>query len=123
MARAEAREHIRNQVVWVYEAGNGQLASLVCVTRSSSRAAAITKVYTHPAFRKQGLAERLVRAVTRHELERGGKLAVVLFVAHGIPAGKVYHRVGFAGLCGAPRVPGVEDWMEVGFQGAAFGHW
>lgn len=55
------------------------------------------------------------------------KQAIVLYVAHNNPgAAKVYHRVGFQGLSGIAaheRPAGVEDWLELGFQGTQLGHW
>ncbi|CAE6419359.1 unnamed protein product [Rhizoctonia solani] len=51
------------------------------------------------------------------------KDAVVLYVSHGNPAEKIYHRIGYTGLCGAPRPAIVEDWLEVGFQNTIRGHW
>jgi len=53
------------------------------------------------------------------------KKAVVLYVAHSNPAAsKVYHRSGFQGLSPSESRPaGVEDWLELGFQGAQLGHW
>jgi hypothetical protein len=55
-------------------------------------------------------------------LYREGKESVVLYVSHDNPAEKVYHRVGFTGLCGTPRPAAVEDWIEVGFQVLNFVH-
>ena len=52
------------------------------------------------------------------------KQAVVLYVAHNNPgATKVYNRVGFQGLYTENRPLNVEDWLELGFQGADLGHW
>lgn len=49
---------------------------------------------------------------------------VVLYVAHNNPAAaKVYDKVGFVGLCGKPRVEGVDDWIEIGCQNTELGHW
>lgn len=126
----EARYLIRNRMAWLHEVEIGgvrQVASLVATTRLSDGVAGITKVYTSPDVRKQGCAERLVRHVTQQLLLHEGKHAVVLYVAHNNPgAAKVYHRVGFQGLSGSavePRPAGVEDWLELGFQGAQLGHW
>lgn len=52
-----------------------------------------------------------------------GKESVVLYVGHENSAQKVYHRVGFAGLCGDEKVEGVEDSLELGFIGSDRGHW
>lgn len=52
-----------------------------------------------------------------------GKEKVVLYVGHENSAQKVYHRVGFAGLCGEEKVEGVEDSLELGFVGTTRGHW
>jgi hypothetical protein len=48
---------------------------------------------------------------------------VVLYVGHDNSAQKVYHRIGFAGLCGEPRVDGVQDSLELGFKGTDRGQW
>lgn len=48
---------------------------------------------------------------------------MVLYVGHENSAQKVYHRVGFAGLCGDEKVDGVEDSLELGFIGSDRGHW
>ncbi|KAG9087981.1 hypothetical protein FRC06_002277 [Ceratobasidium sp. 370] len=96
---------------------------MVASSRSSANVAAITKVYTPPAFRGRKYALRLVQWVTQHLLYRDGKESVVLYVSHENPAEKVYHRVGFAGLCGTPRPGLVEDWLEIGFEGTIRGHW
>jgi len=48
------------------------------------------------------------------------KTYVTLYVAHdNIPASRVYGRVGFA----ETGVPGVEDWVEIGFEDTDRGHW
>ena len=52
-----------------------------------------------------------------------GKESVVLYVGYENSAQKVYHRVGFAGLCGDAKVDGVEDSLELGFVGSSRGHW
>lgn len=53
------------------------------------------------------------------------KESIVLYVGHENPAAKVYKRVGFAGLLGAPPVKGVDSWLEVGFDPkcVVMGHW
>lgn len=48
---------------------------------------------------------------------------VVLYVGYENNAQKVYHRVGFVGLCGSEKVEGVEDSIELGFVGTRRGHW
>lgn len=48
---------------------------------------------------------------------------VVLYVGYENSAQKVYHRVGFVGLCGTEKVDGVEDSLELGFVGTRRGHW
>ncbi|EIN13944.1 hypothetical protein PUNSTDRAFT_117576 [Punctularia strigosozonata HHB-11173 SS5] len=127
---AEAVEYIRNQQIWVHEisedGGQSAIASIVAVTRSSDKVAAITKVYTNPEWRSRRCAERLVRHVCG-QLLRSGKEAVVLYVALSKPAArKVYHRVGFVGLSEseAPQEDGSE-WLELGFdrRRVKLGHW
>ncbi|KAJ1302585.1 hypothetical protein OPQ81_002902 [Rhizoctonia solani] len=119
-SKMQALELIRDKRVWVYQVqdtcGRPRLASLVCSSRSSRSVAAITKVYTAPEFRGRQFARHLVYWVTRNLLYNENKDAVVLYVSHGNPAEKVYHQIGYAGLCGAPRPAMVEDWLEVGFQ-------
>lgn len=44
------------------------------------------------------------------------------------PAREVYHKLGFQGLnvrarSGAAAVPGVETWLEIGFEGTTLGYW
>ena len=48
---------------------------------------------------------------------------VVLYVGHTNSAARVYDRVGFVGLSGKPKVSGVEDWLELGFENTDRGHW
>jgi len=65
-ALKEATYLIANQFAWVHEVihnGKSELACLVATTRNSERVHTISKVYTPPAWRKRGCAERLVRHV------------------------------------------------------------
>ena len=63
----EATYLVRNNMLWVHElVRRGQpteIASIVAITRSSESVAGITKVFTNPATRNMGCAERLVRSV------------------------------------------------------------
>jgi len=126
-ALQEATYLVRNRLVWVHDieiGGVREIASIVAVTRQTEGVSGITKVFTSPRVRKRGCAERLVRYVCQHLLIKERRQAVVLYVAHDNPAAaKVYHRVGFQGLSNQPRPEGVEDWLELGFQGANIGHW
>ncbi|KAG8744641.1 hypothetical protein FRC10_009674 [Ceratobasidium sp. 414] len=110
---SQAQQLIRDKQLWVYETRDAYnrpcIASMVASSRSSANVAAITKVYTPPAFRGRNL------------LYRDGKESVVLYVSHENPAEKVYHRIGFAGLCGTPRPGPVEDWLEIGTQSEGIG--
>lgn len=123
----EAVELIKNGLLWVHqlnESPSSDICSIVATTRKSENVTAITKVYTNPLYRSRGCAERLVRRVCQHALLKERKDSVVLFVAHdNLAAAKVYDRVGFQGLCGKPRVEGVDPWLEVGFQDTNLGHW
>ncbi|CAE7132358.1 unnamed protein product [Rhizoctonia solani] len=123
----QAFELIQEKRVWVYQTydayGRQRIASIVCSSRSSRNVASITKVYTAPEFRGRQFAKFLVHWVTQSLLYNESKDAVVLYVSHGNPAEKVYHRIGYVGLCGEPRPAMVEDWLEVGFQGTTRGHW
>ena len=62
-------------------------------------------------------------SVLRRLLFDVGVDTVVLYVGYENNAQKVYHRVGFVGLCGSERVEGVEDALELGFARTARGHW
>ena len=67
-AAEEARMLIEKGQLWLYELGSDgkqHIASIVASTRRSCQVAAITKVYTNPAWRKRGCAEALVREVTQ----------------------------------------------------------
>ena len=139
--RTEAEELIRNSQIWVYDV-NGICATICAVTRTTYNVSSITKVYTTPKFRKMGGAEHLVRHVTRgyvgflclgissgspYFLNRllfdTKRDVVMLYVSHGNSAQRVYDRVGFVGLCSKEQPEGVEDAVELGFVGAARGHW
>lgn len=146
----EAEGMIRANQLWVYELPSDSqncsnmesvstrtaIATIVAVTRSTPTVSAITKVYTDTAYRSRGCAERLVAHVT-NELLTGSshgrpvdartqvtskQHAVTLFVGHTLDATRVYRRVGFVGLDGSKQ-DGVEDWLELGFNGATLGHW
>ncbi|KAI0094458.1 hypothetical protein BDY19DRAFT_21113 [Irpex rosettiformis] len=121
-ARIEARELIQKRIIWVYDL-DGAITTICAVTRNTHRVSAITKVYTTPMWRRRGCAEFLVRHVTAQLLFDCCKESVVLYVGHKNSAQKVYHRVGFPGLCGEPRVEGVEDSIELGLQNTARGQW
>ncbi|KAF8527412.1 hypothetical protein BU17DRAFT_61565 [Hysterangium stoloniferum] len=126
-ALKEANYLVSNKIAWVHEViqnNSSHIACLVATTRNGVNVGTITKVFTHPAWRKRGCAERLVRKVCRNFLITQGKQWVVLYVAHNNPAAaKVYDKVGFTGLCGKPRAEGVDDWIEIGCRGAQIGHW
>jgi predicted GNAT family acetyltransferase len=66
-ATTEAQAYIKKGQLWVHEIahqdGKKGIASICAVTRASSTVAGITKVYTNPAYRRLGCAERLVRQV------------------------------------------------------------
>jgi ribosomal protein S18 acetylase RimI-like enzyme len=127
------------------------VATIVAVTRSTPSVSAITKVYTDAAYRNHGYAEQLVAHVTSELLRKpvsdqaryfqleaqtpqpGKKQqSVILYVGHTLDAARIYRRVGFVGLGedeGSSsvrqdvKVEGVEDWLELGFEGASLGHW
>ncbi|KAJ6593267.1 hypothetical protein B0H19DRAFT_1089610 [Mycena capillaripes] len=126
----EAAALIHNNQIWVHGirlAGDvhDDIASIVAFTRNSENVATISKVFTNPAWRSRGCAERLMRRVCKHLL--GTKQSIALYVAHNNPAAtKVYHRVGFQGLAeGAAPVEGVDSWLEIGFDRSKvdLGHW
>jgi len=127
-ARKEARTMIEQGQMWVYEMsrlpeGPRELASIVCVTRTTKNVAAVTKVYTNPDFRKRGCADRLLSKVCQNLFKYDKKSSIVLYVGHALDAVRVYDRVGFTGLCGNSRADGVEDWLEIGFEETEVGHW
>jgi predicted GNAT family acetyltransferase len=126
--RQEAQAMIAAKQLWVYATPEG-IATIVASTRRTPNAvASINKVYTPPAFRGKGCAQRLVAHVTRALLAgidcATPHRAVVLYVSHGNPAARVYNRVGFQGLdASLPCPPLVENWLEIGFQATHRGHW
>ncbi|KIY46188.1 hypothetical protein FISHEDRAFT_66616 [Fistulina hepatica ATCC 64428] len=127
-ARREAQLLIQNRQVWVHcvvRDGVRGVASIVAFTRVSDTAAAITKVYTNPQWRRLGCAERLVRRVCRDLLRKYS--GIVLYVGHNNSAARVYDRVGFVGLGPGSYRPGVpvQSWIEIGFdrQQVNLGHW
>ncbi|KIJ54340.1 hypothetical protein M422DRAFT_221915 [Sphaerobolus stellatus SS14] len=126
-ALKEAVYLVSNKFAWIHEVihdGISEVACLVATTRNSDNVHTITKVYTPPKWRKRGCAERLVRHVSKYALFTLRKQWVVLYVAHNNPAAaKVYDKVGFSGLCGKPRVEGIDDWVEIGCRSAELGHW
>lgn len=139
-AEREAKHYINNRQMWVCAVetvgGGSEVASIVAVTRNTRTNATITKVHTAVAHRKRGYAEALVRhvcehllydenVVRRHAIDYTGPYeAVALYVAHdNIAAATVYDRVGFTGLLGKKRPSGVEDVLELGFEGATKGYW
>ncbi|KAJ7658535.1 hypothetical protein B0H17DRAFT_1096801 [Mycena rosella] len=129
-ALKEATTLIRNNQIWVHgirRAGDvvEDIASIVAFTRNSDAVATISKVFTNPAWRRRGCAERLVRRVCKHLLAT--KQSVALYVAHNNPgATHVYDKVGFLGLKdGAAPVEGVDSWLEIGLDRTKIelGHW
>ncbi|KAJ7125302.1 hypothetical protein C8R44DRAFT_782835 [Mycena epipterygia] len=126
----EAATLIRANQIWVHAIRRADdvvddIASIVAFTRNTDTVATISKVFTNPAWRRRGCAERLVRRVCKHLLAT--KQSVALYVAHNNPAAtNVYHRVGFLGLVdGAPPVEGVDSWLEIGLDRSKIelGHW
>ncbi|KAJ6631425.1 hypothetical protein B0H10DRAFT_2159751 [Mycena sp. CBHHK59/15] len=126
----EAAILIRASQVWVHcirraDEVRDDIASIVAFTRNSDSVATISKVFTNPAWRRRGCAERLVRRVCKHLLLT--KQSVALYVAHNNHgAAKVYHRVGFLGLADdAAPVQGVDSWLEIGLDRSKveLGHW
>ncbi|KAI3621857.1 acetyltransferase [Moniliophthora roreri] len=119
-AAFEASHMISHEQLFVYE-HDSMITSICAVTRETQNVVAITKVYTSPAFRKNGYAERLVRYVTRRMLLDRKKTAVVLYAGVENSARSVYERIGFR-----PPRPESEteaEVLEVGFIGTEKGHW
>ncbi|KAI0778440.1 hypothetical protein BD413DRAFT_466339 [Trametes elegans] len=122
---------VRNHQLWVcviQEPGSSpDIACIVASTRTTDSIAAITKVFTNPAWRNRGCAGRLVRHVCEHLLQ--SKESVVLYVAHSNPAAaRVYEQVGFVNVSSAPSADGSvvpESWKELGFDQdmVQLGHW
>ncbi|KAJ7270135.1 hypothetical protein B0H12DRAFT_1094698 [Mycena haematopus] len=129
-ALKEAATLISNNQIWVHgirrvDDVHDEIASIAAFTRNSENVATISKVFTNPAWRRRGCAERLVRRVCKHLLKT--KQSVALYVAHNNPAAThVYHKVGFQGLAdGCESVKGVDSWLEIGFDRSKveLGHW
>jgi predicted GNAT family acetyltransferase len=76
---AQALQLIRDQQIWVYETRDAYnrpcIASMVASSRSSTNVAAITKVYTPPAFRGRKFALRLVQWVAQQYVYLGFSVA------------------------------------------------
>jgi len=121
---------------------DGQITTIVAVTRKSETVAGMTKVYTTPTFRGRGCAEKLVahvceqyvllssldhsKGLTLFRQLASGVESVVLFVGHTLSAARVYHRVGFVGVGpgkGPNYIPDAERWIELGFEDTETGHW
>ncbi|KAJ7897147.1 hypothetical protein B0H14DRAFT_2677083 [Mycena olivaceomarginata] len=113
-ATAEARQLIDKGQLWVGTL-MGEVASICAVTRSSLNVSAITKVFTTAKARRNGLAQELVKEVTRRLFE-SGKHSVVLYVGCENGAQRVYERVGF-------QIEYPDIWLELGFDGCNAGHW
>ncbi|KAG0701477.1 hypothetical protein DFH29DRAFT_1000222 [Suillus ampliporus] len=128
-ARQEAALLVKERDIWVLEITaekeEPDIASIVAVSRKSKTVAAITKVFSKPAWRGLGCAEILVRHVCEELLVDSER--VVLYVGKGNRAMNAYRRVGFCGL-GTDQttaMDGIEPWLEVGFDPAhvSLGHW
>lgn len=123
-ATQEAQYMIDHKLVSVYVI-DGQITTIVAVTRRTENVAGMTKVYTTPRFRGRGCAEKLVAHVCQRQLASGVD-SVVLFVGHTLAATRVYHRVGFVGVGPGKQhsyTPDAENWLELGFTNTDLGHW
>ncbi|KAH6910319.1 hypothetical protein BKA70DRAFT_1272764 [Coprinopsis sp. MPI-PUGE-AT-0042] len=116
-ALLEATSMVESNTVWVHRirdnaAAKWEIACIAAFTRNTTSVATITKVYTHPRWRRLGCAERLTRRVCT-ELFASGREKVALFV-------------GFLGLAkNGPQVEGVHRWLELAFDKRRVrqGHW
>ncbi|KAF7337486.1 N-acetyltransferase domain-containing protein [Mycena sanguinolenta] len=113
-ATAEARQLIDKGQLWVGTL-MGEIESICAVARSSLHVSAITKVFTTPDARRNGLAQTLVKEVTSR-LFKSGKHSVMLYVGCDNQAQRVYDRVGF-------QIQHADIWLELGFVGTNPGHW
>lgn len=72
----QALDLIREKRIWVYETldvrNRPRIASMVASSRTSANVAAITKVYTTPAFRGRQYARYLVQWVTQQCVDFSG---------------------------------------------------
>ena len=126
-ALLQARVAIQMQSVWLYElesAGIRRPIGVVAALRSTPRHAFITKVFVEEVHRRNGLGKRLVALVCEELFDRDFE-DVSLYVSEqdNREAAALYDKVGFAGLCGRPRPPHVEEWVEIAFEGTMKGHW
>ncbi|KAI0078119.1 hypothetical protein K474DRAFT_1660748 [Panus rudis PR-1116 ss-1] len=102
------RDAVRNKQVW-YCRVDGTIVGYILIGCKTPRTVAIRNVYTARAYRRRGIAEALVRAVTRYYLgaeplgfegapeggpEGGIKEEIVLSVDDPV-AWRVYKRCGF----------------------------
>jgi len=126
-ALCQARMAIQLRSVWLYElesAGIRNPIGVVAALRNTPRHAFITKVFVEEVHRRNGLGKRLVAWVCEELFDRDYE-DISLYVSEqdNQEAAALYDKVGFTGLCGRPRPPHVEEWIEFTFEGTIKGHW
>lgn len=127
-ALIQASQAIREGFVWLYELESQGVRTpigVVAALRNSPGHAFITKVFIEEEHRRNGLGKRLVAWVCDHLLFDQGYDDVSLYVdeQQTPDAAALYDKVGFMGLCGRPRPPHVEPWVEIAFENTIKGHW
>lgn len=130
-----ARLHVKVEMrqVWVCRA-EGKIAGFGVVGRVTPRTIAIRNVYVSPAFRRKGIAEAIVRAMTRFYLgaeplgfeggppggpAEGIKQEVNLNVAEEAVE-RIYKRCGFLLDQDEPGAPGKKGWFHSVYRGVEY---
>ena len=82
---------------WWGAFADGLLVSTACLNAGYGGFAQVGGVYTRPAFRRRGLAQRVMYELMRHHADRSGLREIVLFAAEqNLAARALYETMGFA---------------------------
>ena len=96
MSAATVRRFLRvpSAAVWVAEAAEDVLGSLVLLTRRTTGVARIYSVVVSPLARGQGLAQKLVSAAEA-DARRHKKIISLEVRAENVAARALYHKLGY----------------------------
>ncbi len=111
-AREKMEEALQRKGLWRCHV-NGEIAGFIVVGRFTPRTASIKNVFVRPEYRRKGVGETMVRAVTRYYL--GIKKELCLNVIEE-GAQRLYGRCGFV----LPRESGKlegEKWYRSSLRG------
>lgn len=89
--------HLRNGVYFgAFEDGRLAAVAGTHVVAPNVGVAVVGNVFTHPAYRGQGLATRVTSRVTAELFDRGCALVVLTVDAQNAPAVQAYRRLGYS---------------------------